>query len=466
MKLAWTALFLLAQASPQEEYKTKLAAISKSSATKHYSIGDYLTTSQMHLWAREQFNRTIEFDPDHEAARKKLGYRKAEAGWENDASIKQEFANKKKGEEADRIKKQYGDRLEAAGRDLSRQWTDLGNWCKRAPLEAEAADAFRKAMEYDPANATARKELGFEKEPKGGWISKAERELRKEMKEGVGKAPQGAASTAETDVEQKLGLRNSKRESGNFLLESPHLKDAELGGLVQHAEHAYAIYHKIFAAESLFGGRKMTHLILKDKTQHERYVDAFHAGSPAQKDLARKSMGTGGFPRAEQAQDTRPIANVEDTVVHGTAEALSRMFVGGDHHWLHEGVAYYFTRLIKGTAGTYCVDLVGTGPKSDGKSYQDAANWPIVCKVWVREGKDPNVDEVLKCTNLAEFSGAETVKAWSLVEFLIAEHREKFIGLCKALAGGADIESGLKAVWGWTPGELDLRWKQYVRMTY
>jgi hypothetical protein len=153
-------------------------------------------------------------------------------------------------------------------------------------------------------------------------------------------------------------------------------------------------------------------------------------------------------------------------VVHTTTEVLSRMFVGGEHHWLHEGVAYYFTRLIKGTAATYCVDLAGTGPKSDGKNYQDAANWPIVCKVWVREGKDPNIDEILKCTNLADFSGAETVKAWSLVEFLIAEHRAKFLELCKALGGGADIEGALKAVWAWTPADLDLRWKQYVRMAY
>ena len=99
-------------ASPQDEYKTKLAALSKSTAAKHYSIADYLSGAQMHIWAREQLYKTIEFDPDHEGARKKLGYKKNDTGeWESDPNAKQEFGNKKKGEDAERIRKQYIERL-------------------------------------------------------------------------------------------------------------------------------------------------------------------------------------------------------------------------------------------------------------------------------------------------------------------------------------------------------------------
>jgi hypothetical protein len=460
-------LALLLQGAPADEYKTKLAQLSKNTAAKHYSVGDYLATAQMHLWARAEFNKTLEFDPDHEGARRKLGYKKADGGWENDPTIKQEFANKKKGEDAERIRKQYLEKLETLGRDLSRQWTDLGLYCKRNSLPKEAEHAFRKALEYDPANATVRKELGYEKDAKGVWISKAERELRKEMKDGIAKAPEGAVSGVTTPAEEKLGIKHTKRESGHYLIESPHLKDKELADLVQHAEHAYAMFHKIFGESDLYGGRKHTYVILKDKAQHERFIDLFHQGTPAQKDLAKKSSGFGAFPFSETVQDTRPIGSLQDMVVHVVAESLTEILVGTrENHWLNEGVAYHFTRLMKDSAGTYCVDLAGTGPKSDGKSYQEAANWPIVCKVWVREGKDPNIDEILKCTNIAELSGAETVKAWSLVDFLMAEHRDKLIELCKALREKKPIEEALRSVWGWSTGDLDFRWKQFVRVSY
>ena len=118
---------LALQGSPQDEYKSKLLALNKASAAKHYSIGDYLSSAQMFLWAREQFYKAVELDPDNEGARKKLGFKKNDTGqWESDPNAKQEFGNKKKAEEADKIRKQYGDRLDSAGKDLSRQWADLG----------------------------------------------------------------------------------------------------------------------------------------------------------------------------------------------------------------------------------------------------------------------------------------------------------------------------------------------------
>jgi hypothetical protein len=459
---------LLLQAPAEEEYKTKLSGIAKSAAAKHYGLGGYLSTSQMHLWAREQYYKTIEYDPDHEGARKKLGFKKAEAGgWENDPAARQDFGNKKKGEEADRVRKSFGEKLDAAGKDLGRQWADLALWCKKNMLEKESTDAFRKALEYDPANVTSRKELGYEKTAKGAWISKAERELRRDMKDGIPKASGGQVSQEETDAEKGVGQKHRKRASEHFVVESPHLPDPMVGSLTQHAEHAYAIFHKIMGVEDTFGGRKMHHIILKDKTQHERYVNAFYKGaSPAHLKLAMESSGLMGFPRSEHWDtDNSPETN-EDMVVHSTIQILMQMIARGEHHWLYEGMAYHFTRLMNDTAACRCVDLAGTSPENKGKNYSDPADWPIVCKVWVRENKDPDINAVLKATNVQELDGAETVKGWSIVEFLIAEHREKFVEFCKALGGGKDAEAALKEVWGWTPGDLDMRWKAYVKMAY
>jgi hypothetical protein len=465
--MRWLAAALLVlQGNAPEEYAQKLQQLRKNAAGKHHAIGDYLATSQMHLWAREQFNKAVELDPDHEGARKKLGYKKGENGWENDPTAKVEFKNKKEGADLERVRKSYNERVDSASKDLGKQWADLAAWCKKAGLAAEGTAALQKVLEYDPANANARKELGYEKDPKGGWVSKVERELRAEMRDGLAKAPPGAAATEQTEVEEKLALRNRKREAAHFLIESPHLSDKDLAGLVQHAEHAYAMFHKIFGETDLFQGRKMNSVILKDKPQHERYVDVFRKGSPAEIALSKKSAGSMGFPRTEQYQDTRPIESVQDMLVHSVAQICSAFNTGNEAHWIHEGVAYHFTRLIKGTALTMCVDLAGTGTAGDGKNYQDPANWPVVCRVWVREGKDPAIDAILKCTNVQELDGAETVKAWSLVEFLIAEHREKFIALCRALRENTPVEEALRKVFDWSTKDFDDRWKAYVRMAY
>jgi hypothetical protein len=472
MKPAGVLLLVAAlalQGTPQDEYKTKLLALNKSTAAKHYAIAEYLSGAQMFLWAREQLYKTIEFDPDHEGARKKLGYKKNDDGqWESDANAKQEFGNKKKAEDADKIRKQYGDRLDSAGKDLSRQWADLGFFCKKNMLAAEMAESFTKALEYDPANASARKELGYEKDAKGVWMSKVERELRREMKDGIAKAPGGQAGTATPEAEAIVGSKLKCRESEHYVIESPHLNDAQMGLVLQNAEHAYAMFHKLFSQEDLFKGQKYYFVILKDKAQHQKWVDAtYKTDNEALKKLARdEAVATGGYPRHEVFQETRPDAFLQDDVIHSTAQTLMGLWCGEKHCWVLEGMAMHFTRLMKESAMMHCIDLSGTSPKNKGKNYTDPADWPVVCRVWVREGKDPDLTTILKRTNFGEFDGADAVKSWSLVEFLLAQHREKFITFLQQFKEGKDVEQALKEAWGWTINDLDYRWKQYVKVAY
>jgi len=463
-------LVLLAlQGTPQDEYKTKLLALNKSTAAKHASIGEYLSSSSMFQWARDQFYKAIELDPDNEAARKKLGFKKNEDGkWESDVNAKQDFGNKKKPDEVEKIRKQYVERLDSAGKDLSRQWAELASFCKKNMMTAEMTDAYQKALEYDPANVTARKELGYEKDAKGVWMSKVERELRREMKDGIPKAPSGQAGTATPEAEAIVGVKLKARESEHYVIESPHLNDAQMGLILQNAEHAYAMFHKLFGQTDLFGGRKFTFVILKDKAQHGKWVDAtYKTDNPAKLKLAKEdAVATGGFPRSEVYQETRPDAFLQDDVIHSTAQTLMGMWCGENHCWVLEGMAMHFTRLMKDSSMMHCVDLAGTSPKNKGKNYTDPADWPVVCRVWVREGRDPDLTTIMKRTNFGEFDGADAVKSWSLVEFLLAQHREKFIGFLQQFKEGKDVDAALKDAWGWTINELDYRWKQYVRVAY
>ena len=67
-------------------------------------------------------------------------------------------------------------------------------------------------------------------------------------------------------------------------------------------------------------------------------------------------------------------------------------------------------------------------------------------------------EKTFKRTNFGEFDGADAVKAWSLVEFLLAQHREKFIAFLQLFKDGKDVEAALDETWGWTISDLDYRW--------
>ena len=74
---------------------------------------------------------------------------------QSDPTIKQEFANKKKDADAEKVRKAYADKLELAGKDLGRQWADLALWCRRGKLEKEgvAIPPDRASSRSAPLNA-------------------------------------------------------------------------------------------------------------------------------------------------------------------------------------------------------------------------------------------------------------------------------------------------------------------------
>jgi hypothetical protein len=308
-------------------------------------------------------------------------------------------------------------------------------------------------------------------------MSRAERDLRKEMKDGIGKAPGGEAATRDSLVEKAAGVKTRKRESDHFICEAPHLSDASMTSILQRAEHTYTMFHKMFNQTDLWKGVKLTLLVLKDRAQHDRYVDNAYKGDPAKMQLLHECRCTGGFPYMEIYQETASDDLLFDWTIHMVTQVLMETWCGGSFCWVLEGMALHFCRLMTETSLVHCVDLAGTSPRNKGKNYSNPADWPVICRVWVRENKDPDMTAIMKRTNFGEFDGADAVKSWSMVDYLLAQHREKFIEFLMALRELSDpkenkvvdagiVETALKKVWGWTINDLDYRWKQYVKVAY
>ena len=421
----------------------------------------------MHRWAREEFRKAIGFSPDHAEARKRLGYIKSAGEWEPDPNAALETDNKKKGDAEElKVKKEYDSRIEKLGRTIGKMWGDTGNFCERSKMKAEAEAAWKKAIEYDPGNTDSRKKLLYTKQKDGPWLSKFEVGFRKELKDGLAKAPSGQPHKKETEVEADLGWKHEKRASNHFLIQVAGKDQEWLAQEVKHGEHAYAMFHKLFEVKEDLFQQPFNLIVVKDKASHEAYVDRYFTSSDAAwKSMAKKSQGVGGFPRCQTTLGERP--ELHDWVIHHTIEDLYGHLAGGARIWLREGLAYHFTKTMLGSALSSCTNMAGTGGGSE-KNLQNADDWPLVLRTWIKDGKDPNIAEVFKCKSIAELSGPETVKAWSLVEFLVVEHRERLIEFFSKIRGQKEEEDEamLKEVFGWTLDDFDTRWKTYARTAY
>ncbi|HZL71376.1 MAG TPA: hypothetical protein VFC86_02860 [Planctomycetota bacterium] len=448
---------------PEDEYKERVAKIKDNLAEEHFKVGEYLNGMSMFRWGRDEYRKAIGFSANHKEARQRLGYMIKDGEWEPDPNAAVEAENKKTGNEADKVRAEYDKKVQKLGQAIAKQWSDLGGWCEKNKLKAESEAAWKLAIEYDPLNSDSRKKLGYTKQKDGPWLSKFEVAFRKSIKDGLAKAPSGAPHKEETTVEKDLGWKNTKRSSAHFIVEVMGKDQDWLKEEVKYGEHAFAMFHKLFDLKEDLWQQKYNPVFVKGQAEHEMYIDKYHPGDAAKKQFAKKSAGLNGFPTAERILGEG--ADVHDHMVHHTAELCLEHMVGGRRIWLQEGMAYHFTVLFLGTSDTACVNMGGTGSDGVKRDYRKAVDWPIILRQLVKEGKDPLMLEVFKCKDAAEFDGAEAVKAWSMVNFLATEHRERFMEFLSKIRGQKEDEDekALLEVFGWTIEDFDVRWKAYIR---
>lgn len=66
---------------PEEIYKEKAEKVDEKDAQGHYELGIWCRKNGLYPEAKREFIKAIAADPDHEGARKRLGYRKADGEW-------------------------------------------------------------------------------------------------------------------------------------------------------------------------------------------------------------------------------------------------------------------------------------------------------------------------------------------------------------------------------------------------
>jgi hypothetical protein len=284
----------------------------------------------------------------------------------------------------------------------------------------------------------------------------------------VGAQSAGEPQGSESEFEKKTGLKTVRRASKAVVAESAHLTQDQLGKAVQLGAQTIALYSKIFAIPEPLLDKPVHMILLKTRAEHTEYVKFFDRGTPNEKAVVLKQEGTmyDEPPMAECIQLDRGERFSFDYTIHAITHILNARHVGEDRAWLREGLGYYFTWMMRGTALCFCINLEGTSQEG-GKAYSEPGNWPSILKQLVAAGKDPEMRRVL-VTEMNDMDTAKLIKAFSLIDFLVSEHRSKLPELAEALRADQKEKGpgAFEKVFGWTPDDLETRWKDYVRRAY
>lgn len=456
---------------PQEIYQSKLSKIWKELGTKHANNASYCESKKQNAWAFSEYSKALEFDPDNGKARKELGFKKEGADWNRDPDAKVKTTNELEEDEAFEVGIKLNDMQKKMGEAVAKKYADAAKFAEKHDALADgAADCWRKALEYDPINKDARKHFGFEQDKGTGEFRTAKySELAEAMKGAVAAASGGAESSTATDNEGKVGITVSKRVSDHFTVESSTYDQARLESLTKLSEATFAMYHKLMNLEgdaNVFGPTKPAMIFYKVKAEHERFIDAYITEA-RQRDEFKKSPGAHLGDLHETTNTDQGEGVVNDFTVHSAAHSLVGHHTGGGRPWLSEGMSYVMTFMLLATADNHCTGMQDTSVKGGSKNFKEGAKWRTNIRDMVMEKTDPDINAVFKA-DISQLSGAKTVKGWSICDYLIHDHYDRFLEFIDRLRKDKN-DSGEKAiqeVFGWTLEELDDRWRAYVRSTY
>lgn len=130
--------------SERQEYEQKKADLDESDAEGNYKLGIWCKEKGLEKEAEAQFEKTIELNPDHEGARKELGYQKHGDEWLTEDEVMEKKGNRKwqgqwvSAEEYDRLLK------EKISREKEKEEKEASKLAEEVKKATEAA-----AKEYE-----------------------------------------------------------------------------------------------------------------------------------------------------------------------------------------------------------------------------------------------------------------------------------------------------------------------------
>jgi len=455
-------------------YEAAKRKILKSAGNKVWEAAEQAYRRGFHQFAIQQAKRAIGFDPNQSDARDYLKYVKKRKEWvlDEEAAEKMRKINQKASangksesqESYDKRVEEWKEKyLKKANQFVAAKYAVLGADCTKKGYPLQGVKGYEAALRLDSDNSKARKGLGYKKMGKV-WLTKKQDEARE------------AASKAEkvkdaSRWDATLGTELAKARSKHFRVEG-RIEASECMEICTTLETAYAYYLSDLGmdpTQDVFGGRRATFVFMEDNDQWTKWCDAFGGD-----DFTRQTGGTGNigsviFGNRIKANSSPPLR--KDSAVHMAIHMLNlKVFDMRGGAWINEGLSYYYTVKVQESCMTHCVSLkkgnyANPGDEGGLKDWNYTTNWKPNVKEMVRKKSDVEMRAlVVKPITQLEFEA--TIKAWSVISWMMDTERDKFIDLMDELGGRSNHINVLEGAFEIGIEELDTKWREYVLRNY
>jgi len=456
-----------AEDAEEAEYQRRWKAAANTVARAQRLCARWCNDNRLYAAAWAEWTESLDFEPDHEDARKALGFAKKDGAWvfNPDAGMLRE--NRGTPKEIDAALDSYRRRREGIEATAGRELVPLAEWTAKHGYEARAKRIWSLVHRYDPENEDACKAMGWS-EWKGRWFAPREAAARKAAAKLMEEADGGKADTKPSDIQKATGFRLARRVSAHFAFEGRPSQE-ELAPMLRAAEAARALFVETFRLDATQEPATVTGVFLTSNLDHKLFlekcspldeeerktIEKLGGWASFKPDLIFELWTNGSFPEYHR-----------EAGVHILVHLLFQMHtrIKMPPGWIQEGLGFWFTDLLTGTAMARCTDLRSNAMEDD--RALSTLTWRRMVRQRLREGTDPSIRRVLNA-RYDDLDLPKMVKAWSLVDFMLAKKRDGFFAYVKRLGeGDSGTDALAESLEMESVDDLQRGWEEYVDENY
>jgi tetratricopeptide (TPR) repeat protein len=460
------------ESSARKWYEQRLEKLGRTAAQRLWEAAERARKEMLFRYAREEASRALEYDPEHRLARQFLGYVKRDDGWQIDPETHAKLVlenqtppgGRKLADSEEAWKRVIAVKADA---DVAAYYAAFGDECATKGFAKEAQTAYAKALQLDATNAAAHTGVGHVRFAEALWIS---REAQRAFDASRVVTPVEGASR----WEETVGVSMAKAHSVHFHCESP-LGAASVEKYLVAAERAYAAWFGDLGLDAQQTPLPTSPLpmfcVVADDEQWNRWIDRIAFQNPGlSRDLplhwARDRWAV-AVRSVEPATDDARVDRIEHQTVHLLNVAVYDLPQGC---WLDEALAYRCPVLLAGTTRHFCIppQKSESAGADATRNWLDAAQWKAMLKASVAKGDDLALRAIVT-GDAFQLPIAASVKAWSVLDHLLARDRSAVTGMLRDLRGLKDPKqciSPLETRFGAAVESIDDEWRKWVLATY
>jgi len=470
---------------PKSEFAARKKALEakRAAGREWYDLGVWAEDRKLEPEAKAAFEGAIKADPDHAGARSKLGYERVGGQWLTFAE-----AQKKKGlveHEGRWMRPEEKQKLEQGFvQDYD------GTWVKKEVIEErkrEEEEKAKRAREAEKELARLKREREKEKAeregrppppaeggaPEGDGGEGGQARKLPPQKDGEAPSPEAIAAMLDAQksrargTEQVLGLKFEDVEEGPLLIHTTHARTSQK--LLDFLKNLGAIYKaetKVYNLpfEAPIWPGKLQIYFFKDKSEFDAFATRV--------DDAGGAVNSGGyFIQGGSSAGTYSKFHIAmfdldlGTLAHEVSHAFMARYQYSERRvipWANEGVAE-FLRI-------YIAETMELGQK-------DFRHRGTVKEMLLRSDARTDLKSLLAKDQIAGTEGWAYAVSYTVIDFMIATDKSKFVKFLKALKLGGDGSfqdrwrgasqgeqvQAIEEAYGVPIDKFETGWKDYVR---